>query len=630
MSYQTAPFVYYMNRALKYIPGLVLAILTACKENKELLPSISIDGENHYELSGSSATIKVSIATDCDSWNCEFAGNVGWISCKKRSPEYASFFVSANESYETRTAEIIFFAPDRKENRAQATVTVTQLGREHDPELTLSCDNVQFSADGGSSSIEVRTSYADWGYVNNAAGWLTVTQSDDVMTLTATANKADEERSAEITVYSSVQGRELSRTISVIQAPADIAYAAENLSAEGTSNCYLISHRGEYYFDASVKGNGVATEGLDAPSRLDPASAALVWQSSKGMISSVTLEGNTVHFTATRTKGNALIAAKNAAGEIIWSWHIWFPAKKPESLAMDGGFTIMDMNLGAMDNRAGEASSHGLLYQWGRKDPFPASPVAKEGSINTKNAPVYDIDGNEVKILASEMYSSANNTLSYSISHPATCLSNGATGSKDWLKDAECSPAYWGNPRGSVRDGEGEYKNNGGKSYYDPCPQGWRVPPRAVFKKFTGSGQYAFAGVENGEVLYDENGNMSVYYMFGKDSFNVYDYNGDGKFTIDDFTAGWHFNLSAGVHSYFPAATRYDGQYAMLMGSMVGQWGSYWTNAPTYDSKNASYEASAIALAFNICDYNKNTQITISPSGNGAKADAYSVRCIKE
>lgn len=51
---------------------------------------------------------------------------------------------------------------------------------------------------------------------------------------------------------------------------------ADNLSKDGTSNCYLITKKGDYSFDATVRGNGAATEGLDAPEKLSPASAALV------------------------------------------------------------------------------------------------------------------------------------------------------------------------------------------------------------------------------------------------------------------------------------------------------------------------------------------------------------------
>ena len=280
-----------------------------------------------------------------------------------------------------------------------------------------------------------------------------------------------------------------------VQDPSDIEYPAEDLSSGGTSNCYLVSHSGEYSFDASVRGNGRQTEGLALPEALTPVSAKLVWQSAPGMVESLDLDGTRVRFTLSGVRGNALVGVCDAAGEIIWSWHIWFPKQMPTAIATACSLGIMDMNLGAMSSERG-LDAYGLLYQWGRKDPFPGSPLASGGSVNTVNSPVYDIDGNEVKIKASEMYSNKDNTLAFSIAHPETCLSRGKTGTNDWLLPAESNSAFWGNPKGAECGGDGKYLNNGSKSFYDPCPPGWRVAPPAVFADFTESGQYAWVNLD--------------------------------------------------------------------------------------------------------------------------------------
>ena len=72
---------------------------------------------------------------------------------------------------------------------------------------------------------------------------------------------------------------------------------AVNLSASGTANCYVIDAAGEYAFDASVRGNGASSQGLETPQPLSPSSAKLLWQDSKSMISSVSLSGTRVVFT---------------------------------------------------------------------------------------------------------------------------------------------------------------------------------------------------------------------------------------------------------------------------------------------------------------------------------------------
>ena len=63
-----------------------------------------------------------------------------------------------------------------------------------------------------------------------------------------------------------------------------------------------------------------------------------------------------------------MIAVKD--GAILWSWHIWYPEAEVAGIASKTGYEVMNMNLGAMRNTAGDVSSYGLLYQWGRKDPF--------------------------------------------------------------------------------------------------------------------------------------------------------------------------------------------------------------------------------------------------------------------
>lgn len=400
-----------------------------------------------------------------------------------------------------------------------------------------------------------------------------------------------------------------------------------NLSASGTANCYVIDAAGEYAFDASLRGNGASSQGLETPQPLSPSSAKLLWQDSKSMISSVSLSGTRVVFTAGSKPGNAVIAVENASGEIIWSWHIWHPEKPVSGLTTSKGYTLMNMNLGAISSEIG-LSAYGLLYQWGRKDPFPGSPIASGGTIQTKSAPVYDIDGNETQILASSMFESYSNNLAYAIAHPNTCLSCSPTKTGDWLLSDESSPALWGNPEGGLNV-DGKYINNGCKSIYDPCPAGWRVPPADLYSNFTGSGQYAWVELDSeGNPQKDENGNMVISYTFGQDSYPVCDINADGILSMEDYNNGWVFRLGDDTSSYFPASTRYDATYALLMGSMVGLWGNYWTNAPSVQSNGTS--DSAIAMGFAVKDMSGKTNISISPNASGPKANAFAVRCIKE
>lgn len=383
-----------------------------------------------------------------------------------------------------------------------------------------------------------------------------------------------------------------------------------SLSSEGSANCYLVSQGGSYCFDATVMGNGAKTYSLIAPKELEPASASLVWQTSKGMVSEVKYEEGQIGFTLSSIPGNALIAALDSKGEIIWSWHIWYPEQQPSTLKTKTGYELLDMNLGAMKSTPyfegrydAAVSTYGLLYQWGRKDPFPASPT-DYGDTQTVGAPLYDIEGKKVAITNSSWTDLNSNTLSYSIAHPTVCLSNYAqySTSRDWLASDQSNGALWGNPNGANRDASNAYPNKGEKSYFDPCPVGYRVPPCDVFRSFTVSGGYT-------ESITD---------------CDIVDINADGLLDSADWCLGWHINMSCSQSSYFPAAARYDGSYAMLMGSKSGLWGSYWGNAPADSDygKGLGY----CVLAFQL----DGSMMSASPSAAASRADAYSVRCIKE
>ena len=375
----------------------------------------------------------------------------------------------------------------------------------------------------------------------------------------------------------------------------DVTESVTDLSGTETANCYIVRKAGTYSFNATVRGNGVKVKDVDfTEEKLDPKGVELVWQSDgNGLIDSLQLKDGRIYFTSNGKKGNALIAALDEAGNIIWSWHIWFPGGEISDVRTAGGVLVMDRNLGATSLDSDSPESHGLLYQWGRKEPFPASPVVSGGTTSTMPVPVYDADGNEVAIVASSRENSENNTLEYAISHPAAVLSNNAQFAecRDWLRKEFSNPALWGGT-----DGE--------KSLFDPCPAGYRVPETGTFDFFTSSGGYEtdIAG------------------------FSVYDISSDGVIDGNDYKNGWYILLdpASDSYSYFPAAARYDGSYAMLMGSKAGLWGSYWY-ADADDTDGSSVPCGAYALAFQFGD-----QVSASPKAVGGRADAYSVRCVKK
>lgn len=159
----------------------------------------------------------------------------------------------------------------------------------------------------------------------------------------------------------------------------DIAAAnsqAVGLETAETANCYILNSAGKYAFPADVRGNGVSAAGLDA--HIDGvASASIVWDEGNILRDVSIITGHSgrpwivVETPSTFAHGNALVAAKDEAGIIVWSWHIWATAYRPGEDKTIGStangcwsFIPVDLGMTTTDD------SSCMLYQWGRKDPF--------------------------------------------------------------------------------------------------------------------------------------------------------------------------------------------------------------------------------------------------------------------
>ena len=253
-----------------------------------------------------------------------------------------------------------------------------------------------------------------------------------------------------------------------------------NLSAEGTSNCY-IAGVGDFKFKATVPG---CREDLSLSET--PVHAGVLWEAYSVTESSfhvgsiveladVPLEDGYVYFT-TKRRGNALIAVYNEDwSKILWSWHIWvWPeyyndpnplvnfSEKTYSKSGYGVAYLLDRNLGAdygppAANNKTDIRSWGFVYQWGRKDPFQP----RKRSFKPDNA-------QPANVLSTSVASNSTQSIQYAIEHPTTYIYSTAT-TKDWLAGSQNS-TLWGET----------------KTQYDPCPPGWKVPGQHVFENALG------------------------------------------------------------------------------------------------------------------------------------------------
>ena len=127
----------------------------------------------------------------------------------------------------------------------------------------------------------------------------------------------------------------------------------------------------------------------------------------------------------------------------------------------------MDRNLGATSATPGDVGALGLLYQWGRKDPFLGS-CSSSISSNT-------LAKSTITWPSAVSTSSSRGTVDYVTSNP-TVFVYASSSPYDWHYSSSDN-TLWTNSSST-------------KSIYDPCPAGWRVQDgggNGVWSKALGS-----------------------------------------------------------------------------------------------------------------------------------------------
>lgn len=234
------------------------------------------------------------------------------------------------------------------------------------------------------------------------------------------------------------------------------------------ANSYIVAPGSFVKFPANVGNTSEAVK---------YSSVKLVWQDAKGLVNAIVPasdKGAVYADLSAGVSGNAVVAACDASGKVLWSWHLWVcsynPSAKPmvwsgtatnlEGESVSVSYTIMDRYLGATSSESGTDAANGNFYQWGRKDPFPGSTLTASLKV------AYDIEGNEVKKTVEPV--AAENNIQNAIENPYTHYSGVNSGNWGWISTTKAflqtdeALDLWGYVSGK-------------KSKYDPCPAGWEV-----------------------------------------------------------------------------------------------------------------------------------------------------------
>lgn len=455
-----------------------------------------------------------------------------------------------------------------------------------------------------------------------------------------------------------------------------------------SSNCFIVEPGKLLSFEPYYRvetGGGFKIEEYLNPDEPEKAidKVEILWQT-KGAIGDNT-KGDLVWYkpdekkiyVRTAKEGNALIAAYNRDKEIIWSWHIWVTGNDPGNLSKAiryytyrwdengiygvdsgepriSGYQVMSCNLGALADtpkHGWDTTPFGMLYQWGRKDPFPPLRT-KGGHYSTDYTPetteqLYD-NANQPTV---GMTSSADETklfhscpgediqrgiiddpLYYAIQNPTVFMCGTYEANRDeayvqgdgnYFAEGDWTYPHrdelWGGltPKddGTMKkysyntadpNGPHIYDNYGTeKSIFDPCPSGWRVPPGELWLGFTIDGR-------NPGGYYRTNINLNP---------NIEGWNWDLTGDRDPVYTGMYIYMQAwktGAYSYFPNQGPRVGDGR---GIRVGRCGNYH-NATT-DKNNR----------VNILHTHNNNAFMIFETTNYmyyVKSVAGPIRCVRD
>lgn len=507
--------------------------------------------------------------------------------------------------------------------------------------VALSSKSVVMSHEEGSKTIFVATNRQEIN-VENTADWLDVSVEGTALTLYADPNTEGQNRQAVVDVVVGTEPDVAKARLRVVQTPNSLV----DLSAEGTANCYISLPNGSYCFDASIKGNG----GGDGNSRYiefagleieGAAYADLAWEAtydgdktrSTKIISGEPIydaEQRRVFLATGESEGNALVSLHSADGTILWSWHIWVTSQEITT-SQGNGLQWMDRNLGALTNEIGDVTNRGMLYQWGRKEPFLPSPVEymevpthtydEEYNLAETEEEYYAI---QAEIEAARVVLNVTNeqagdgfaewhyvgevppvalaapgNIDYALQHPTTflgCRTDIPIGEYvfDWYLQQDLegkgaimqqSASYlWGDS-----NSEADYK-----TIFDPCPVGYVVPPTNAFADMPTD--YACTYISH--------------------HWDRSDY-------------GWTWTEGSG--DYFPSAGNFD------VSGLIGETSEkmlYWT-AQTFGYGYQGFGKSAqLFVAYNDIFYGIYPLLDEAEAGSwysyGARCIGASVRCVKE
>ena len=504
---------------------------------------------------GSSVTVDYSIENPQEGVKLQATSKVSWITGVVVKDKSITFDVSKNTDKSERSGKIELTYG----NAEPTNVTVRQQAFEN-AVIKTSSSSLTVDAWGDNGKITYSITNPRPGAkvtARSGSSWLKhIVVGDGEVTFLASLNSNSSSRSGSI-----VLDYEEAEPVTVTVTQNALGSTVTSLGVEESANCYIVTKPGVYKMPA-VKGN-------DKNQKVAAASVEVLWETRSDadvkvgdIVNHTGYDNGNIYFnvnkktlsSSTVPEGNALIAAKDASGNILWSWHIWVTSVMPtDHQYKNGAGTMMVCDLGAACVESDVYPwSSGLYYQYGRKDPF----------WGDQSCTIY------YKVVESD---ATTGTESYAAAHPTTFI----TSTTHWLHSGEAR--LWRRT----------------KSISDPCPPGYVVPD---------GGQYGVWARAAGTTE-NVNGECSSYVLF----------NGSGA-DLEFRSAGecWYrpngyineqgtlVNIKANIWSSYWSGTSYrgsDGNYYVYYYSI-----GIWENSGS--STGIKYSADPNSSTDSLCEGN--------------------------
>lgn len=436
------------------------------------------------------------------------------------------------------------------------------------------------------------------------------------------------------------------------ETPYNLANSTGASSVQNTANCYVVNTPGWYSFPL-VYGNAIkngsdnksaytstasganiltsfinhAGAGIKDPylvsNGCSPKTAELVWQDARHLVTDIQYNaaayGNkgSISFYVDPhwvLPGNAVIAIKDAADNVLWSWHIWVTNRNMnETIEVTNrkgeNYKFMPVNLGwcegfsvtypkrdwlikitaAKNSKVVRCQAKNMqdqdreidfsfspsspYYQWGRKDPFQplnqyvnktpstTSPIAAGGN---NNKTLYDSKGNEL---------SSNPTV-MDFSTGTTCIKNYIL-HPDVMHSVSHGDNTYANLWNTNFNNSSTSHEKVVKTIYDPCPVGYKLPAMNAFTGFTPKG----GDIDDGQGSFpvpigSKRSAMNASKGFTKSGVRAISNEVNG--TWNEHSKGWNFYANpSGNTIFFPALGERLDINASL--SNIFTVGYYWT-----------------------------------------------------